>query len=140
VALGADGAASNNRLDGWEELRLAGLLATFRDGPAAVPASDLFELVTLGGARALGLDIDIGSVEAGKQADLAVLDLQRAHAAGSDDVYTQLVYSARAADVRLVMVGGNIVVQDGKLLAFSEAEAIADATRERAALLRRWSG
>src|SRR5438309_11788037 len=56
VALGADGAASNNRLDGWEELRLAGLLGKFRSGPAALPAPDLVEVATIGGARALGLD------------------------------------------------------------------------------------
>ena len=115
VALGADGAASNNRLDGWEEMRLAGLLARFRDGPAALPAADLFELATIGGARALGLDVDIGSIEVGKYADLAVLDLRRAHASGPDDVYTRLVYSARASDVRLVTVGGKPVVEDGQL-------------------------
>jgi cytosine/adenosine deaminase-related metal-dependent hydrolase len=137
VALGADGAASNNRLDGWEELRLAGLLSRFRDGPPGVPALDLFEMATLGGARALGLDADVGTIEVGKYADLAVLDLRKAHAAGPDDVYTQLVYSARASDVRLVLVGGRIVVEDGRLVAFSEPEAIADAAVQRAALLQR---
>jgi cytosine/adenosine deaminase-related metal-dependent hydrolase len=100
VALGADGAASNNRLDCWEELRLAGLLARFRDGPTAVAAADLFEMATLGGARALGLDADIGSIEPGKYADLALLDARQAHFAGPDDIYTQLVYSARATDAR----------------------------------------
>ncbi len=139
VALGADGAASNNRLDGWEELRLAGLLGKFRDGPTALPAPDLFELATIGGARALGLDADVGSIEVGKQADLAVLDLRRAHAAGPDDVYTRLVFSARATDVQWVTVGGNIVVEQGKLIAFSEAEAVADAAEQRARLLKRLS-
>ena len=75
---------------------------------------DLFEMATIGGARALGLDADIGSIEIGKYADLAVLDLRRAHAAGPEDVYTRLIYSARAADVRLVLVGGRIVVEDGR--------------------------
>lgn len=139
VALGADGAASNNRLDGWEELRLAGLMAKFRDGAAALPAPDLFELATIGGARALGLDTDVGSIEIGKHADLAVLDLRHAHAAGPQDVYTQLVYSARSSDVRLVMVGGNIVVQDGELVAFSEADALLDAARQRERLIKRLS-
>jgi cytosine/adenosine deaminase-related metal-dependent hydrolase len=137
VALGADGAASNNRLDGWEELRLAGLLSRLRDGPPGVAALDLVEMATLGGARALGLDADIGSIEVGKFADLAVLDLRRAHAVGPDDIYTQLVYSARAADVRLVLVGGRILVEDGRLIAFSEADAIAEAEVQRAALLKR---
>ena len=142
VALGADGAASNNRLDAWEELRLAGLLGKFRSGPAALPAADLFEMATLGGARALGLDVDIGSIEVGKCADLAVLDLRRAHAAtgpGANDIYTRLVYSARATDVRWVMVGGRVVVDNGVLVAFSEADAIADAARQRGALLGRAS-
>jgi cytosine/adenosine deaminase-related metal-dependent hydrolase len=139
VALGADGAASNNRLDGWEELRLAGLMAKLRDGPTALPAADLFELATIGGARALGLDADVGSIELGKQADLAVLDLRRAHAAGPEDIYTRLVYSARASDVRLVMIGGTIVVEDGKLMAFSEADAVAEAEQQRARLVKRLS-
>jgi 5-methylthioadenosine/S-adenosylhomocysteine deaminase len=137
VALGADGAASNNRLDGWEELRLAGLLGKFRDGPAALAAADLFEVATIGGARALGLDVDIGSVEVGKYADLAVLDLRRSHAAGPEDLYTRLVYSARASDVRLVTVGGKVVVENGQLTAFDEADAVAEAERQRALLVKR---
>jgi 5-methylthioadenosine/S-adenosylhomocysteine deaminase len=137
VALGADGAASNNRLDGWEELRLAGLLAKFRDGPAALRPRDLFEIATIAGARALGLDVDIGSIEVGKYADLVVLDLRRAHAVGPDDVYTRLVYSARASDVRLVTVGGRILVENGSLIAFSEADAVSEAERQRAVLLQR---
>jgi cytosine/adenosine deaminase-related metal-dependent hydrolase len=137
VAIGADGAAANNRLDAWEELRLAGLLSRFRDGPPGVPPIDLFEMATIGGARALGLDADIGSLEVGKFADLAMLDLRAPHAAGPEDVYTRLVYSARAADVRLVMIGGKIVVEGGRLTAFGESEAIADAQQQRAALLKR---
>lgn len=137
VALGADGAASNNRLDGWEELRLAGLLAKFRNGPAAVSAIEVFELATIAGARALGLDVDIGSIEVGKYADLAMLDLRRAHVVGPDDVYTQLVYSARAGDVRFVTIGGKLVVDNGTLVSFSEADAVAAAERQRALLLER---
>jgi 5-methylthioadenosine/S-adenosylhomocysteine deaminase len=137
VALGADGAASNNRLDGWEELRLAGLMATLRNGPGAVPALDLFEMATIGGARALGIDVDVGSIELGKYADLAILDLRRAHAAGPDDIYTRLVYSARATDVRTVLVQGQVLVDNGELKAFSEQEAIAEAMAARAALLER---
>jgi cytosine/adenosine deaminase-related metal-dependent hydrolase len=137
VALGADGAASNNRLDAWEEMRLAGLLSRFRDGPPGVSARELVEMATLGGARALDLDANIGSIEVGKYADLAVLDLRRAHSTGPEDVYAQLVYSASASDVRLVTVGGRIVVEDGRLTVFSEADAVAEAEVQRAALLQR---
>ena len=93
----------------------------------------------IGGARALGLDVDIGSIEVGKLADLAILDLQRAHAVGPEDIYTQLVYSARASDVRLVTVGGKIVVENGQLTTFSEAETVAAAATQRARLVKRWS-
>jgi cytosine/adenosine deaminase-related metal-dependent hydrolase len=114
-------------------------LGKFRDGPTALPAADLLELATIGGARALGLDADIGSIEPGKLADLAVLDLRRAHAVGADDVYTTLVYAARAADVRLVTIGGKIVVEDGRLTAFDEAEAVADARYQQGLLVKRAS-
>jgi cytosine/adenosine deaminase-related metal-dependent hydrolase len=137
VALGADGAASNNRLDAWEELRLAGLLASFRAGPGALSAAELFELATVGGARALGLDAEIGSIEVGKFADLAILDLRRPHAFGPEDVYTALVYSARASDVRTVLVGGEVLVDEGKPTGFKEPEILAEAERERAKLLER---
>lgn len=137
VALGADGAASNNRLDGWEEMRLAGLLSKFRLGSTSLDAADLMELATIAGARALGLDVDIGSIEIGKYADLALLDLRRAHAVGPDDVYTRLVYSARAGDVRLVTIGGQVVVEDGVLTAFSESDAVAEAERQRTLVVSR---
>jgi 5-methylthioadenosine/S-adenosylhomocysteine deaminase len=137
VAIGADGAASNNRLDAWSELRLAGLLAAYRSGAAAVPAFDLFEMATVGGARALGLDAVTGSIEVGKYADLAILDVRRAHTLGAPDIYTQLVYSAGAEDVRTVLVGGRVVVDEGHLVVASETEIIDDAERERESLLQR---
>jgi 5-methylthioadenosine/S-adenosylhomocysteine deaminase len=137
VALGADGAASNNRLDAWEELRLTALLARFRDGPTAVSAIEAFEIATLGGARALGLDADIGSIELGKVADLAILDLRGAHAAGPDDVYTQLVFSAHARDVRTVVVGGRVLVRDGQLTELDEADVVSEAAKQRQRLVAR---
>jgi 5-methylthioadenosine/S-adenosylhomocysteine deaminase len=137
VALGADGAASNNRLDAWEELRLTALLASFRDGPTAVSAIEAFEIATLGGARALGLDADIGSIELGKVADLVILDLRGAHAAGPDDVYTQLVFSAHARDVRTVVVGGRVLVRDGQLTELDEADVVSEAAKQRQRLVAR---
>jgi cytosine/adenosine deaminase-related metal-dependent hydrolase len=98
---------------------------------------EVFELATIAGARALGLDVDIGSIEVGKYADVAVLDLRRAHVAGPEDVYTRLVYSARASDVRFVTIGGKLVVANGSLVSFSEADAIAAAERQRALLVER---
>ncbi len=116
VALGADGAPCNNRLDGFTELRLAALIQKPRHGPEALPASQALELATLGGARALGLESEIGSIEVGKRADLVALDLSGPHAQPEEaDLISRIVYSACAADVRHVVVDGRIVVRDGRL-------------------------
>jgi cytosine/adenosine deaminase-related metal-dependent hydrolase len=116
VALGADGAPCNNRLDGFEEMRLAALIQKPRLGPEALPAARVLEIATLGGARALGLENEIGSIEPGKRADLIAVDLDGPHAQPDGaDLVSRLVYSARAADVRHVVVDGRIVVQGGRL-------------------------
>ncbi len=116
VALGADGAPCNNRLDGFAELRLAALVQKPRLGPDALPAAQALELATLGGARALGLEGEIGSIETGKRADLIALDLSGPHAQPEEaDLVSRIVYSARASDVRHVVVDGKIVVQGGRL-------------------------
>jgi 5-methylthioadenosine/S-adenosylhomocysteine deaminase len=116
VAIGADGAPCNNRLDAFSEMRLAALVQKPRLGPDAMPAAQVLELATLGGARALSLEQEIGSIEVGKKADLTVLDLSRPHAQPeSADLVSRIVYSARASDVRHVIVDGKVVVRDGGL-------------------------
>lgn len=116
VSIGADGAPCNNRLDAFTEMRLAALIQKPRLGPEALPAIQALELATLGGARALGLEDEIGSVEPGKWADLVVLDLEGPHAQPAEaDLISRIVYSARAADVRHVIVDGRVVVRQGVL-------------------------
>lgn len=116
VGIGADGAPCNNRLDALEEIRVAALIQKPRLGPEALPAGQALELATLGGARALGLESEIGSVEIGKRADLVVLDLDGMHAQPAEaDLISRIVYSARASDVRHVFVDGRHVVRDGRL-------------------------
>lgn len=116
VGLGADGAPCNNRLDAFAEMRLAALIHKPRLGPEALPAAAVLDMATLGGARALGLETEIGSIEVGKRADLAVLDLSGPHAQPEGaDLVSRLVYSARASDVRHVIVDGKVVVRDGEL-------------------------
>jgi cytosine/adenosine deaminase-related metal-dependent hydrolase len=116
VSIGADGAPCNNRLDAFEEVRLAALIQKPRLGPDALPAAQAFELATLGGARALGLEAEIGSIEVGKCADLIVLDLGGPHAQPNEaDLVSRIVYSGRASDVRHVIVDGRVVVRDGSL-------------------------
>ena len=123
VGLGADGAPCNNRLDAFTEMRLAALIQKPRLGPEALPAVQALELATLGGARALGLDTEIGSIEVGKRADLVVLDLDGPHAQPAEaDLISRIVYSARAADVRHVLVDGRLVVKDGVLTTASSSE------------------
>ncbi len=112
VSLGADGAACNNRLDMFEEMRLAALLQATRKGPGALPAREVVAMATREGARALGLEREIGSIEIGKRADLVVVDRDRPHLAPGPDPYSMLVYSCRGSDVRSTIVDGEILVHD----------------------------
>lgn len=115
VALGADGAPCNNRLDGFTELRLAALLQKGRRGPAALPAAKALELATLGGARALGLEAELGSLAVGKRADLTVMDLSALRAQPAHPPISALVYALGASDVRHVLVDGRLLVERGSL-------------------------
>jgi cytosine/adenosine deaminase-related metal-dependent hydrolase len=116
VGLGADGAPCNNRLDAFAEMRLAALIQKPRLGPESLPAAQVLEMATLGGARALGLENEIGSIEVGKRADLTILDLSGPHTQpDTGDLASRIVYSARATDVRHVIVNGAVLVRDGDL-------------------------
>src|SRR6266567_775134 len=135
VGIGADGAPCNNRLDAFAELRLAALIQKPRLGPDALPAGQVLALATLGGAQALGLESEIGSIEVGKCADLIALDLSGPHAQPDDaDLISRIVYSAGAADVRHVIVDGRIVVRDGVLKTADTAEIRRKANAEARAL------
>jgi cytosine/adenosine deaminase-related metal-dependent hydrolase len=137
VGLGADGAPCNNRLDAFTEMRLAALLQKPRLGPETMPAAQVLEMATLGGARALGLESEIGSIEVGKCADLIVLDLDGPHAQPDEaDLVSRIVYSARAGDVRHVIVDGRIVVRDGELQTADVAKIRETANREARRLRR----
>ncbi|MCA9606053.1 MAG: 5'-deoxyadenosine deaminase, partial [Myxococcales bacterium] len=116
VGIGADGAPCNNRLDAFTELREASLLAKGKLlDAAAMPAMDTLALATIDGARALGLDADVGSLEAGKKADVVVVALDRLHALPGGDPVARLVYSSTAQDVRHTFVDGRWVVRDREL-------------------------
>jgi cytosine/adenosine deaminase-related metal-dependent hydrolase len=138
VALGADGAPCNNNLDGFIELRLAALLHKHRAGTASLPAMLALELATLGGARAIGREDELGSLQPGKHADVIVLDLMTPHGAPSPDPVSQVVYGAQSRDVRHVFVDGRQLVADGVLTESSglqRAEVIARA-REQGSRVR----
>jgi 5-methylthioadenosine/S-adenosylhomocysteine deaminase len=127
VSLGADGAACNNRLDMFEEMRLAAVLQAMRRHPGVLPARDIVGMATRAGARTLGLEDDIGSLEAGKRADLIVIDRDRPHLAPGPDPYSTLVYAARGSDVRTTVVDGELLVDDFAPLRVDPAEVAAQA-------------
>ena len=139
VSLGADGAACNNRLDMFDEMRLAATLQAVRRGPGALPARDVLWMATRGGAQTLGLEDRIGSLEAGKHADLAVVSRNRPHLQPDRDPWSTLVYAARGPDVRLVMVGGDVLVATSAWCVRmpTEIAAYARAACGRAGLTRR---
>jgi 5-methylthioadenosine/S-adenosylhomocysteine deaminase len=112
VSLGADGAACNNRLDMFEEMRLAAVLQAMRRQPGVLPARDVLWMATRAGARTLGLEREIGSLEVGKRADVIVVDRDRPHLAPGPDPYSTLVYAARGSDVRTTIVDGEVLVAD----------------------------
>jgi cytosine/adenosine deaminase-related metal-dependent hydrolase len=127
VSLGADGAPCNNNLDGFLEMRLCALLHKPRLGPKTLPAHQVVRMATLGGAQALGMDADIGSLEVGKKADVIVVDTQRAHIAPTESPYSAVVYACRSTDVRHVLVDGQVLVQSGELSTLDPRRAIAEA-------------
>jgi cytosine/adenosine deaminase-related metal-dependent hydrolase len=110
VGIGADGAACNNRLDGFDELRLAALLAASLHGPGALTAWDILGMGTRDGARAMRMDAEIGTLEVGKKADLIVLDGSKL-AGPAGDPATRIVYGGGSRAVRDVIVDGNVVVR-----------------------------
>ena len=127
VSLGTDGAACNNRLDLFEEMRLAATLQATVVRPGAVDARDALGMATRAGARTLGLDDRIGSIEVGKQADLIVVDRDRPHLATAPDPYSALVYAARGGDVRTTIVDGEVLVDDFAPCRVDPAEVLAEA-------------
>ena len=127
VSLGADGAACNNRLDMFEEMRLAAILQAMRHRPGILPARDVLWMATRSGARTLGLEHELGSIEVGKRADLIIVDRDQPHIAPGPDPYSTLVYSARGSDVRTTIVDGEVLVSDFLPVRVDRAEVVAEA-------------
>lgn len=134
VGVGTDGPASNNDLDMFEEMRLAALLAkTKSNDPTVLPARQALMLATIGGARALHMGHLTGSLEVGKRADLAIVNMEGVHnrphfANNPDAIYSRLIYAAKAGDVQHVLCNGRWLLRDQQLLTVDEAAALAAAT------------
>jgi 5-methylthioadenosine/S-adenosylhomocysteine deaminase len=132
LGLGTDGAASNNDLDMFEEMLTAALLAKHASGdPTVAPAPAVLEMATLGGARALGMEDRIGSLEPGKHADLVVVALDEPRMHPLYDPVSHLVYVAKGADVRHVVVEGRVIMRDRRVLTLDEKAVVAEADRMR---------
>lgn len=129
VGLGTDGVAgSNNDVDLFEEMDLAAKLQKVTTGdPEALNARQAVEMATIQGARAIGMENEIGSLEAGKRADLITVSLGEPHAVPMYNVYSQLVYALKSSDVRHVMINGKIVLRNRKSLAIDSAAVLAKA-------------
>lgn len=128
VCVGTDGAASNNDLDMFGELRIAALLqkGTMLD-PEVLATHEVMEAGTIRGARAYGLESQIGSIEPGKKADIVLVDLNKTHLTPLHDIYASLIYSVNKADVGFVMIGGRIHLEHGELTLIDEEKILAEA-------------
>jgi len=137
VGLGTDGAASNNDLNLWEEMDTAAKLhKIISKDPKVVNAKEAFEMATIRGARAIHLEREIGSIEKGKRADLVIVDLDDLNQTPYYNIYSDLVYATKAADVRTVIIEGRVVMRDRHLLTLNEETIKADARHYRERIIR----
>jgi 5-methylthioadenosine/S-adenosylhomocysteine deaminase len=138
VSLGADGAPCNNRLDMFTEMRTAALLQKVVHGAEVLSAWRALRLATIDGARALGLEQEIGSLEVDKRADLILINLNCLHSTPLPaDIASAIVYSAQSSDVQTVIIDGRIVMRERELLTMNEQEVIAEANQESKLLQER---
>jgi len=136
VGLGTDGAASNNDLNMWEEMDTAAKLHKLISGdPKTLPAEQVFEMATVRGARALHLEKLIGSLEVGKRADIVVVDWDDLNQVPFYNYYSHLVYATKANDVRTVVINGQIVMLDRRLLTLNESAIKKDANTYRGKII-----
>jgi 5-methylthioadenosine/S-adenosylhomocysteine deaminase len=125
VGLGTDGAASNNNLDLIEEMRTATLLQKVATGdPLALPAFETLAMVTVNGAKALGLGNEVGLLKPGYKADIILLNMHKPHLYPPHDLIAHLVYAAQGADVETVIVDGKILMENRKLITLDEEEIL----------------
>ena len=132
LGLGTDGAASNNDLDMFEAMRQASFLAKHAThDPTAVKAQDALDMATIGGARVLGMEKLIGSLEAGKRADLITVSVSAARQTPMYDPVSHLVYVTRGDDVRTTIVNGKVLMRERQVRTLDRATVIADANSSR---------
>ena len=138
VGIGTDGPASNNDLDMFGNMKIAALLqkVQYMD-PTVLPAQKVLEMATTDGARALGLEKTVGSLEVGKKADIVLLDFRKPHLTPLHNIYANIVYSARGSDVDSVIVDGNILMEEREVKTLDEEEVMERAQKTALDLLTR---
>ncbi len=137
VGLGTDGAASNNDLNMWEEIDSAAKLhKVFSGDPKLVTAEQAFEMATIRGARAVFMADKIGSLETGKLADIAIVDIDGLHQTPLYNIYSHLVYATKASDVDTVIINGRLVMQGRRLLTLNESAIKKDAVAYRDKIIK----
>ncbi|HEY2963376.1 MAG TPA: amidohydrolase [Pyrinomonadaceae bacterium] len=137
LGLGTDGAASNNDLNMWEEMdTVAKLHKVFTGDPKVISAKQAFELATIRGAQALHLEKEIGSLEVGKRADLLIINRDTLNQIPVYNIYSDLVYATKAADVESVIINGRIVMRDRRLLTLNETAVKNDARAFRDKIIK----
>jgi 5-methylthioadenosine/S-adenosylhomocysteine deaminase len=137
LGLGTDGAASNNDLNMWEEMdTVAKLHKVFTGDPKVISAQQAFEFATIRGAQALHLEKEIGSLEVGKRADLLVINRDTLNQIPAYNIYSDLVYATKAADVETVIINGRIVMRDRRLLTLDEAAVKSEARAFRDKIIK----
>ncbi len=136
VGLGTDGAASNNNLDMFQTMDFTAKLHKLVNmNPTVLSAQTVLEMATLGGARVLGLEKEIGSLEAGKKADVILLNVESAHALPMYNVYSHLVYTMKGSDVRTSIINGRLVMNDRRVLTLDEKQVYDKAREYKARIL-----
>ncbi|KAF1988568.1 atrazine chlorohydrolase/guanine deaminase [Aulographum hederae CBS 113979] len=138
IGLGTDGAPCNNTCDLLQEMKLAAIIhKAVNFNPTSVPAEDVLEMATINGAKALGLQDSIGSLEVGKKADFVAIDTRRVRMQPWFSPVSAVVYAATGADVDMVVVDGKVLVENGKLTTMDENEVMEEAKRRSKEVVER---
>lgn len=138
VGLGCDGAPCNNSYDMIREMKLAAVVQKARLlDPRTMPAMKVLEMATINGARAMGIQSEVGSIELGKAADLVLIDLRKPHLVPYRDVISNIVYSAMGSDVDTVLVGGRVLLSGGRAQTLDEEKVMNTAERHQIELISR---
>ena len=130
VALGTDGQGSTNTLDMFEEIKLTAYLQKgLNFNPTVITAEDVLKMATIEGARVLGIDSEVGSIEVGKKADIIIIDLNKPHLCPVHNIYSTLAYSVNGADVETTIIDGKIVMENRQIVNVDEQEIINECNR-----------